>query len=141
MSEKLDQNNDDRLKSPSLQTTAKDQENERSIEKIDKELDELRPQPPSPETKHRIEEEEKQKDRQMEENKTHKQSPTPSNKSNDNEHHQANELTPGQPDPTVNANMKIPVLNDHGDIELKAQQGSALHKNEEKKNNTSIWCS
>lgn len=135
---KVDQNNDDSVKSPSIQTTEKDpkaKENERSIDEIEKELDELRPEPPSPETKHRIEEEEKQKDRQMEENKSHKQSPTPSNKQNDTEHHhdehQANELTPGQPDPTVNDNVKIPVLNDRGDIELKPQQGSALHKHQE----------
>ena len=134
---KVDQNNDDSVKSPSTETTEKDskaKENERSIEEIEKELDELRPKPPSPKTKRRIEEEEKQKDRQMEENKSHKQSPTPSSKQNDNEHHQeqhqANELTPGEPDPTVGDNVKFPVLNDHGDIELKPQQGSAFHKNQ-----------
>ncbi|CAF0780162.1 unnamed protein product [Adineta steineri] len=47
-------------------------------------------------------------------------------------HHNDNEITPGEDDPTVNDNVKFPVLNDHGDIEYKSQQGSVFkrHKND-----------
>ena len=40
-----------------------------------------------------------------------------------NEH----ELTPGKPDLSVNDNVRFPVLNERGDVELKSQQDSALN--------------
>ena len=127
--EKDNQHNDQNPESSSTKSTDKEQEHR--LQEIEKELAELRPQPPSPETKRRIEEEEKKKDRQAEEKKQHgKQSPATSATSKHNNEHPSNELTPGQPDPTVSDNVNIPVLNDHGDIELKAQQGSALHNHQ-----------
>lgn len=115
-----------------------EKEGERSLEEIEKELDELRPKPPSPETKRRIEEEEKEKDDEFKEHHTHKgpSLPIKANGSDEDnsQHHKDNELTPGQPDPTVNDNVKIPVLNDRGEVELKPQQGSAFKKH--KSNNS-----
>ncbi len=131
---KLKDDND--LSEPqSIKLAEKDQnekQGERSLEEIEKELDELRPKPPSPKAKHRIEEEEKKKDQEIEKGKAYKESSVPSETKSNNEdknhQHKDNELTPGQPDPTVNDDFKIPILNDHGDIELEPQRGSALNK-------------
>lgn len=103
-------------------------EDERSLDDIEKELDELRPKPPSPKTQHRIEEEEKKKDREVNEHKSSPSPAAPIEVKNNEQKHGEHELTPGKPDPTVNQNVKIPVLNERGDIELKPQQGSALNK-------------
>ncbi|CAF1544243.1 unnamed protein product, partial [Adineta steineri] len=88
-----------------------------------------------PEAKRRIEEAEKEHDRHVHEQHNHKESSTPlkSKRSDEGEgHHNDNEITPGEDDPTVNDNVKFPVLNDHGDIEYKSQQGSVFkrHKND-----------
>ena len=105
-------------------------EGERSLEKIEKELDALCPKPPSPETNVELEKKER---------KEHQESSAPTKTTSDdegnNQPRKDNELTPGQSDPTVNDNVKIPVLNDRGDVELKPQLGSALNRN--KKKNTS----
>ncbi|CAF2408756.1 unnamed protein product [Rotaria sp. Silwood2] len=106
-------------------------ENECSVEDIEKELDELRPKPPSPKAQHRIEKEEIENDRRVEMHKEHKEPSSTTKTTNGDENkgqHKDNELIPGEPDPTVNDNVKIPVLNDRGDIELKSQQGSKLNK-------------
>jgi hypothetical protein len=134
MSEKSKLKHDDDLSKPqSIEKDPNEEEDERTLEDIEKELDELRPKPPSPKTKHRIEEEEKKNDQEVESRNTHKQSPVPietkSNNEDSHQPHKDNELIPGEPDPTVNDNVKIPVLNDRGDIELKPQLGSAFHKN------------
>jgi len=143
---KVDENDNDIPKPQSTNIAKKDENNEqnekegeRSLEEIERELDELRPKPPSPKTKRRIDEEEKKKDQELLEEKEHKGPSIPIEAKSSNEdgskQHKDNELTPGQPDLTVNDNVKIPVLNERGDVELKPQQGSALNK--DKKNNSS----
>lgn len=106
---------------------------EPDLKEIEKELDELRPPSPSPKSKRRMVAEEKKKDEEMKQGGNPKTSAMPvkveSDKHDDEGHHNDNELTPGQPDPTVNENTKIPVLNDHGDVELKPQLGSVFKKN------------
>ncbi|CAF1016808.1 unnamed protein product [Rotaria sp. Silwood1] len=132
------QNEDDIPKPQSTKLTKDNEkqdennENERSLEDIEKELDKLRPKPPSPKTQHRIEKEEEKKDHEMNMHQTHKEEPSPQpNTTNNDENetqHKDTELKPGEPDPTVNDNVKIPVLNDSGTIELKPQQGTKLNK-------------
>jgi hypothetical protein len=138
-------NDDDDIPKPQSTSMKKDEkkdENEKkevehTVQDIDKELDELRPKPHSPKTQHRIEEQERAKDEEIHEHKTNKGSSMHIEAKSSEEgetHHKDNELTPGEPDPTVNENTKIPVLNDRGDVELKPQQGSIFRKN---KNNNS----
>lgn len=142
---KVNKNDDDIPKAQSSDVTKKDEneeqneeKGERTLEEIEKELDELRPKQPSPETKRRIEEEEKAKDDEIEKRKA-PSTPIKAKSSNEGEiQHKDNELTPGEPDPSVNDNFKIPVLNDHGDIELKPQQGSAFHKNKNSNSSNKI---
>ena len=110
----------------------KEQDKEPSLDEIEKELDELRPPPPSPKAKRHMEEEEQKKDHEMKHIQEHHASPAKVEVKSGHEgetHHKANEITPGEPDPTINDNVKIPVLDDHGNIELKPQQGSSFHKN------------
>ena len=114
------------------------EEEEHDLEEIEKELDELRPPPPSPETKRRMEAEEKRKDQEIQHGQDEKSPSMPVKVDSDkHEHseHKDNELTPGEPDPSVNENTKIPVLNDHGDVELKPQQGSVFKKDQNKNAN------
>ncbi|CAF0914376.1 unnamed protein product [Adineta ricciae] len=112
----------------------KKKEGEHTIEEIDQELNKLRPKSPSPNTKRRINEEEKEKDREVQEHKKHETTPAVTeiqkSETKDVSHRGDNELIPNQPDPTINDDVKIPVLNERGDVELKPQQGSALNKHE-----------
>ena len=109
-------------------------EGEHTIEEIDQELNKLRPKSPSPNTKRRINAEEKEKDHEVQEHKKHETAPATTeiqkSETKDASHHNDNELIPNQPDPTINDDVKIPVLNERGDVELKPQQGSALNKHE-----------
>lgn len=106
-------------------------ERDLTIEEIDKELDELRPVPPSPRTQRRIEQEEEKKDQEKQAHQQDKTDAPVAILSSDNEHqtqHNEHELTPGKPDPSVNDNLKIPIMDERGAVELKPQQGSKLNK-------------
>ena len=144
MSKADDKTNNEDISTPKKLSLAKEEEQdqqqhekkaEHTLEEIDKELDELRPPPPSPETKHRIEEEEKRKDHKIHEEHQHNNSSSTTDTKSENKptEHKENELVPGEPDPTVNENTKVPVLNDEGGVELKPPQGSMFHKTKDEK--------
>ncbi|CAF0833595.1 unnamed protein product [Didymodactylos carnosus] len=121
---------DTKINSDKSVDNAKTEEKEdRTVEEIDKELDNLRPKPPSPETKKKILIEEQkydaQKSNEEEEKSKKKDSKDDQKQQSETSSNDIHKLTPNQPDPSVE-NIKIPVLTEDGHIELKLQQGSTL---------------